>query len=186
MEYLFNSISEFITPDIVSNISKISKEKESNITQAIQTTTASLLELILEKGEQKKMESILKGIANMNILFSVSNLFLDKTNLKKQCVSLKFLTYLLKDRLEEYYSLIATSSHVSLINSKNIVARLGLLIPAFLGEKIVSNISLATLLNQLQDERGDFQIYIPFEMSEILEQSHIKAFLEQKFWMSFF
>jgi hypothetical protein len=186
MEYLFNSISEFITPDMVSNISKILKEKESNITQAIQTTTASLLELILEKGEQKKLESIFKGIANMNILFSVSNLFLDQTDFKKQCISSKFLIYLLKDRLEEYYSLIASSSHISLTNTKSIVTKLGLLISAFLGEKIISNINFATILNQLQDERYDFQIYIPFEMSEILEKSRIKAFLEQKFWMSFF
>lgn len=186
MEYLFNSISEFITPEVITNISKISKEKESNIIQALHTTTASLLELILEKGEQKKLESMCKGIGKMNILFSVSNLFLDPTNLKKQCASSKFLIFLLKDRLEEYYSLIASSSQISLLNSKIIVNKLGLLISAFLGEKIISNISFVTILNQLQDERNDFQIYIPFEMSKIIEEYNFKAYLQQKFWMSFF
>ncbi|MXO33651.1 hypothetical protein GFU95_01300 [Apibacter sp. B3889] len=186
MECLFNSISEFISPEIVSNISKILNEKESNIIQALHTTTASLLELILEKGEQKKLEFIFKGIGTMNILFSVSNLFLDPTNLKKHCASSKFLIFLLKDRLEEYYSLIASSSQISIVNSKNIVNKLGLLISAFLGEKIISNISYVTILNQLQDERNDFQIYIPFEMSEILDEFNVKAYLEQKFWISFF
>ena len=67
MEYLFNSISEFITPEIVKNTSKILKEENSKVSQAFQTTIASILELIVEKGENKKFESILKGIGNMHI-----------------------------------------------------------------------------------------------------------------------
>lgn len=186
MEYLFNSISEFITPEIVKNTSKILKEENSKVSQAFQTTIASILELIVEKGENKKFESILKGIGNLHILFSVSNLFLDKMNSKMQNACTKFLKYTLNDRLKEYYSLISDISHISLFNSTYIVNKIALLVSAFLGEKLISNISFSALLDQLEDEKNDFQIYIPFELSKLLEQSHLKSFLAQKFWVSFF
>ncbi len=184
MKYLFNSINEFISPEIISITSFSLGEDKDKVSSAIQITIASLLEILTEKGENKNLELILKESGSYHTLQNTTNLFGGEINIQRHQSNIQFLHYLLKDDLTKFSSIIASSSEITEKNAKKIVSRVSSLLTAFLGEKLVSGIHFSSLIEQLDEEKINFQYYIPFEMSAIVEKSSSKAFLTQKFWLA--
>lgn len=177
--YLFNSINEFVSPEIISTTSSSLKEDKSKVSSAIYTTIASLLEIIVEKKDKKKLESILKRAGHSNTLLNISNLFRGNN-----VSNVSLIHYLLKDKVGAFKDIVASSSGITKENAKKIVFEVSSLVAAFFGEKLVSGINFSNLTEQLEDERITYQLYIPLEMTEVVESSSSKAFLTQKLWLA--
>ncbi|PQL94685.1 DUF937 domain-containing protein [Apibacter adventoris] len=181
---LFNSINEFISPKLVQDISKDFKEDESKILSAIQTTIASILEILIEKKENKKFILLLKYAGSSGLLFNFSDLFSDKICTQNKKIVSKFIQYLFQDKKDKFINIISLDSGLSKENAKKIIFRIILLCAAFIGESLLSGINFSVLKNHIEDERFNFQQYIPIEMNSLVDK--LKSFSTYKLWSSLF
>ncbi|MDR2122253.1 MAG: DUF937 domain-containing protein [Flavobacteriaceae bacterium] len=185
MKYLFNSIVEFISQESLVETSRTLNEEPSKVSSAMHAIISSLLEAIIEKDEKKKLGLFLKCIGSSHMLLHVSDLFSMELSFHKQRISAKFLTYLFKNNVEEYYSVIASSSGITKESAKEIVPKVTLLVAAFLGEKLISGIRLSDLIEQLKDEKNDFKKHTPPKAFKVIKKSSTPTFFIQKLWATF-
>ncbi|WP_128332005.1 hypothetical protein [Apibacter sp. HY039] len=182
MKYLFNSIHEFISPEIIYTTSLTLKEDNSNVLSAIQSSVASILDVIIEKRKDKKLEYIIKHMGEFNILLNATKIY--NTTFTEQNLNSNFFNYLLNNKKDLFINIIAKSSNISENSSRDIIYKTSVLISGFLGEKLISGIQFSRLLNQLEEERKDFSLYIPLEMIKITENNVFKPYLLYKSWLS--
>lgn len=181
---LFKSVTEFISPELVKAISRNLREDRTKILSAIQTTIASTFEVIVEKKESRRLYLLLRYAGSSNILLNYYSLFREEMSFQHERTVAKFSEHLFQEQEEEFFYIISYISGLSEQNAKKIIPRVILLLAAYLGEYLVSGISLSTLKDYLEDERYDFQQYIPLEMSTIVEKS--KFISMHKLWATLF
>lgn len=181
---LFHSVTEFVSPELVETISRNLREDKAKILSTIQTTIASIFEIMVDKKESKRLHVLLKHAGSSSILLNYSSLFREEMSFRNKRTASKFSEHLFQEQEEEFFYIINSISGLSEQNAKKIISRVMLLLAAYLGEFLVSGISLSTLKDYLEDEQYDFQQYIPLEMSTIVERSKFTSM--HKLWATLF
>ena len=139
MENLIDSLKKIITPDAVSGISSELGEDIGKVTSAIRTAVSSLFGAVLEKGDDNKLENILKQAGNIPSLTNVKGLFSGKMDSETQNISSGFLHTLFGDKLGNFSSLISSSSGLKNESTSKLMGVLSPLVAGFLGQKLISD-----------------------------------------------
>lgn len=173
MENLIDSLKKIITPDAVSGISSELGEDIGKVTSAIRTAVSSLFGAVLEKGDDNKLENILKQAGNIPSLTNVKGLFSGKMDSETQNISSGFLHTLFGDKLGNFSSLISSSSGLKNESTSKLMGVLSPLVAGFLGQKLISGGNFKGLLGQINSEKNGFLSSIPSGLAGILGVSSI-------------
>ncbi|MXO35072.1 DUF937 domain-containing protein [Apibacter sp. B3889] len=175
MENLLDSLKKIITPEAVSNISSELGEDTGKVTSAIKTAVSSLFGAVLEKGNDNKLENILKQAGNIPSISNVKGLFSGQADAETQKLSSGFLNNLFGDKLGNFSSLISSSSGLKSESTTKLMGVISPLVAGFLGQKLLAGGNFKGLLGQINSEKNGFLSSIPSGLAGILGVSSISG-----------
>lgn len=162
MSTIFESLGSLITEPMLKSTAVQVEEKESSVSKAISSVTASILGVLL-KGEHKpQVRNILEEAGNLNILKGVSEVFELGPNHEQLKLGDDFLQQLLGDKAADFTDPIAEASGISKVATNRLVSVIAPVVCGFLGNKLVKDKwSMQTLIGKIRDEKDSFQGLIP-------------------------
>lgn len=175
MENLLDSLKIIITPEAVSNLSSELGEDTGKVTSAIKTAVSSLFGAVLEKGNDNKLENILKQAGNIPSISNVKGLFSGQADAETQKLSSGFLNNLFGDKLGNFSSLISSSSGLKSESTTKLMGVISPLVAGFLGQKLLAGGNFKGLLGQINSEKNGFLSSIPSGLAGILGVSSISG-----------
>jgi outer membrane protein OmpA-like peptidoglycan-associated protein len=175
MENLLDSLKKIITPEAISNISSELGEDTEKVKSAIKTVVPSLFGAVLEKGNDNKLENILKQAVNIPAISNVKGLFTGQADAETQKLSSGFLNNLFGDKLENFSSLISSSSGLRNESTTKLMGIISPIVAGFLGQKLHSGGNFKGLLGQINSEKNSFLSSIPSGLAGILGLSSISG-----------
>ncbi|CVK16322.1 OmpA family protein [Apibacter mensalis] len=175
MENLLDSLKKIITPEAISNISSELGEDTEKVKSAIKTVVPSLFGAVLEKGNDNKLENILKQAVNIPAISNSKRLFTGQADAETQKLSSGFLNNLFGDKLGNFFSLISSSSGLKNESTTKLLGIISPLVASFLGQKLQSGGNFKGLLGQINSEKNSFLSSIPSGFAGILGLSSISG-----------
>lgn len=167
MEQIFNSLKTLITPELVSLASSKLEESESKISSTVPSIFASLLGVILKKGNSPQLKNILDEAGNLNILSDLGAICGETPTHDQQKIGDDFLQHLLGDKATDFTNAIAADKGVSKVAVNRLVSIVAPIIAGFLGNKLKhENWSMPTLLKNIEAEKDQFINWIPSDLKK--------------------
>ncbi|MDR2918194.1 MAG: DUF937 domain-containing protein [Tannerella sp.] len=167
MESIFNSLKALITPELVSLASSKLEESESKISATIPSIFASLLGVLLKKGNSPQLKNILDEAGNLNILSDLGAICGETPTHDQQKISDDFLQHLLGDKASDFTNAIAADKGTSKVVTNRLISIVAPIISGFLGNKLKhENWSMPTLLNHIEAEKDQFISWIPSDLKK--------------------
>lgn len=167
MEQIFNSLKTLITPELVSLASSKLEESESKISSTVPSIFASLLGVILKKGNSPQLKNILDEAGNLNILSDLGAICGETPTHDQQKIGDDFLQHLLGDKATDFTNAIAADKSVSKVAVNRLVSIVAPIIAGFLGNKLKhENWSMPTLLKNIEAEKDQFINWIPSDLKK--------------------
>ncbi len=175
MAQIYNSLKDFICPVMASKASPVLGEKEANISTASNSIIASLLGVMLKKGDTPQMRNILDEAANLDILPHIQNICEERTTEPQRNIGDNFLQHLLGDKAADFTNPIAEHAGISKVATNRLVAMIAPTVAGYLGNQLQKdNRNLSSLLRQISDEK---QIIAPFIPSKLVESFGLASVL---------
>jgi len=174
MAYIYNSLQELISPDLISKGSSYLHEDSSKTASAINSTIAGLFFSILPKEDSSEVEFAIRkaGRAYPNILSKLDDVFTGNADEKTYYAGSRLLDGLFENRINTFTSLISSESGLSIISTDKLISMVAPVVAGYLGNKILTEkISFTQLLKALEEEKESYQNYIPSELPELLEMA---------------
>lgn len=167
MEQIFNSLKTLITPELVSLASSKLEENGSKISSTIPSIYASLLGIILKKGNSPQLKNILDEAGNLNTLSDLGSICGETPTRDQQKVGDDFLQHLLGDKAVDFTNAIAADKGTSKVVTNRLVSMVAPIIAGFLGNKLThGNWSMPTLLKHLDAEKDQYINWIPSDLKK--------------------
>lgn len=167
MEQIFNSLKSLITPELVSLASSKLEESESKISSTVPSIFASLLGVILKKGNSPQLKNILDEAGNLNILSDLGAICGETPTHDQQKIGDDFLQHLLGDKATDFTNAIAADKGVTKVAVNRLVSIVAPIIAGFLGNKLKhENWSMPTLLKNIEAEKDQFINWIPSDLKK--------------------
>lgn len=167
MSNLLDSLRSYITPDLISQASKVLGESENGISKAINSIFCSILGGIISKEQDKtSMNSIVDLVSassanSSEILHSLEGILPHDISDN----SSNFLTVLFGNKLGGVTDLIANQS---CLKSYSVNSLFGLLSPLVLSFLKKENFSISSLLNTLHSQKQELLASVPVGFSSLV------------------
>ena len=167
MSNLLDSLRSYITPDLISQASKVLGESENGISKAINSIFCSILGGIISKEQDKdSMNSIVDLISassanSSEILHSLEGILPHDISDNGS----NFLTVLFGNKLGGVTDLIANQSG---LKSYSVNSLFGLLSPLVLSFFKKENFSISSLLNTLHSQKQELLASVPVGFSSLV------------------
>lgn len=165
---LFSSLNKLITPEIISKVSSDLGENSGKVTSAIGAIIPSIFGSLVNKGEDSNVENVLKQAGNSSILSNITELFSGKTNPETQNIGSSFLNTLFGYKINSFSGIISSFSGLTSDNANKIIGMVSPLVAGFLGKKMLSGVSLKSILEQISSEKDNFLSSIPSGLTSVL------------------
>lgn len=165
---LFSSLNKLITPEIISKVSSDLGENSGKVTSAIGAIIPSIFGSLVNRGEDSNVENVLKQAGNSSILSNITELFSGKTNPETQNIGSSFLNTLFGDKINSFSGIISSFSGLTSDSTNKIIGMVSPLVAGFLGKKMLSGVSLKSILEQISSEKDNFLSSIPSGLTGVL------------------
>lgn len=172
---LFSSLNKLITPEIISKVSSDLGENSGKVTSAIGAIIPSIFGSLVNKGEDNNVENVLKQAGNSSILSNITELFSGKTNSETQNIGSSFLNTLFGDKINSFSGIISSFSGLTSDSTNKIIGMVSPLVAGFLGKKMLSGVSLKSILEQISSEKDNFLSSIPSGLTSVLGISSLAS-----------
>lgn len=174
MKRLFDDLKAFVSNELVSKASKVLDEKESNISAASSGIIASMLGVMLKKGDTQQIENILTEAGKLDILSDTTSIWDEKPTKDQQRIGDDFLQHLLGDKAAAFSTGVSKQSGISEVATNRLVSILAPIITGFLGRKLVKdNWNMAHLMNEIDSQKDSFAGFIPADILKAFGLSSI-------------
>lgn len=172
---LFSSLNKLITPEIISKVSSDLGENSGKVTSAIGAIIPSIFGSLVNRGEDSNVENVLKQAGNSSILSNITELFSGKTNPETQNIGSSFLNTLFGDKINSFSGIISSFSGLTSDSTNKIIGMVSPLVAGFLGKKMLSGVSLKSILEQISSEKDNFLSSIPSGLTGVLGISSLEG-----------
>jgi len=167
MAHIYKSLKESICPLMVSKASQVVGEKEANIKEASESVIASLLGVMVKRGDTQQIKNILNEASNLNILADADNICRENPTEEQRKISDDFLQHLLGDKAVDFTHPIAAHSGISNVAANRLIYMITPLVAGHLGDLLQKDHrSLATLIEQIKEEKSEYASFIPSGLAE--------------------
>lgn len=167
MAQIYKSLKESICPMMVSKASQVVGEKEANIKEASESVIASLLGLMVKRGDTQQIKNILNEAANLNILADAEKICKENPTEEQRKISDDFLQHLLGDKAVDFTNPIAAHSGISNVAANRLIYMITPLVTGYLAELLQKDHrSLIALIEQIKEEKSEYASFIPSGLAE--------------------
>lgn len=167
MAQIYNSLKDLICPQMIAKSTRILGEKESNVSTASTSIIASLLGVMLKKGDTPQIRNILDEAGNLDILADVGNICQEKPTEEQRKIGDDFLQHLLGDKAADFTNPISSHTGVPKVVVNRMVSMIAPMVAGYLGKQLKrNNGNFQQLLRQIEEERNVFTPYIPTSLIE--------------------
>jgi len=165
MNNYFNALKSLISQEMITKASTMLDESEGKISSTSSSIIASLLGVMLKKGNTPQINNILEEAGKRNILLEFRELWYEQPTHEQLKVGDDFLQHLLGDKAADFTDPIAKDNKMSSVATNRLVSMIAPLFCGFLGNKLVKeNKTMPMLLNEIRNERNDFAGMIPSDL----------------------
>lgn len=162
MKQMYSSLRDLICPQMTANASKIVDEPEERVTAASESIIASLLGVMLKKGDTPQIRNTFDEAGNLDIFADSKNICREKPTEAQRKLGDDFLQLLLGDKAADFTDPIAKNAGISKVATNRMVAMIAPLVAGYFGNQMVKEgNSLPVLLNNLREQRSTFVGLIP-------------------------
>lgn len=175
MNNYYNSLKSLVSQEMISKAAIVLDESNEKVSNTSSSIIASLLGVMLKKGNTLQISNILEEAGRRNILLEFRNLWAEQPTHEQLKVGDDFLQHLLGDKAADFTNPIATENGVSNVATNRLVSMIAPLVCGFLGNKLVKeNKTMPMLLNEIRSEKDDFVGMIPagliksFDLSSVM------------------
>lgn len=165
MAQIYDSLQNLISRELISSASKTVEENEVNVSSATSSILASLLAVMLKKGDTPQLRNILEEAGNLNILADKEAICEEKPTHEQQKIGDDFLQHLLGDKAADFTSPIAIHANISKVATNRLVSILAPLVCGYLGNEMEDNgWNMPQLLEKISIEKNGFKGSIPQDL----------------------
>jgi outer membrane protein OmpA-like peptidoglycan-associated protein len=165
MNNYYNSLKSLVSHQMISTAATMLDESEKRISNASSSVIASLLGVMLKKGNTPQIKNILEESGNRNILHEFRELWTDQPTYEQLKVGDDFLQHLLGDKAADFTDPIAKDSGITNVATNKLISMIAPLFCGFLGNKLVKeNKTMPMLLSEIKNEKSDFEGMIPLDL----------------------
>lgn len=159
---IYDSLKDLINPEMINKASALLGEKESNVSKAVSSIMASLLGVMLKKGDTPQIRNILDEAGNLNILSDIRNICEEKPTKEQQKIGDDFLQHLLGDKAADFTAPVANHANITKVATNRLVSMVAPIVAGYLGNKLVKDkMSMSQLISELNRQKGDYEKNIP-------------------------
>ena len=176
MNNYYNSLKSLVSHEMISKAATVLDESEERISSASSSIIASLLGVMLKKGNTLQVNNILEEAGRRNILLEFRELWAEQPTHEQLKIGDDFLQHLLGDKAADFTDPIAKDNDISNVATNRLISMIAPLFCGFLGNKLVKEKkTMPMLLNEIREEKNDFVGMIPsglissFELSSVLD-----------------
>lgn len=167
MKQIYKSLKESVCPVLVSRASRVLGEKEGHVKEASESIIASILGIMIKKGDTQQIKNILNEASNLNILAQAENLCEENPTEDQRKIGDDFLQQLLGDKAADFTNPIAAHSGISKVAANRMISMIAPLLAGHLGDLLQKDKrSLAALIGQIKEEKNSFAAFIPSGLAE--------------------
>ncbi len=165
MNNYYNSLKSLVSHQMILTAATMLDESEKRISNASSSIIASLLGVMLKKGNTPQLKNILEEVGNRNILHEFRELWTDQPTYEQLEVGDNFLQHLLGDKAADFTDPIAKESGITNVATNKLISMIAPLFCGFLGNKLVKeNKTMPMLLSEIRNEKSDFEGMIPSDL----------------------
>lgn len=173
MSHIYDSLKNFITPELILEITNSTGEEHLKIESALNSLISGLLEsLLIVEDDNSAIEFALRkaGKEYANINSNLNIIFSGKADERTYYLGGRFLDALFLNKTNSFISLIANASEISNKSADKLVFIFTPIIAASLGDKLIMRkINLSRLVTQINTEKEHFSKYLPSGLHKLLE-----------------
>lgn len=167
MKQIYNVLKDSVCSALVTNATHVLGEREANVKDASKSIIASLLGLMVKKGDTQQIKNILNEASNLHILSDAENICRENPTANQRKIADDFLQQLLGDKASDFTDPIAAHSGISKVAANRLIYMIAPLVAGHLGDFLQKDHrSLAALINQLKEEKSSFASFIPSGLAE--------------------
>jgi len=167
MTTYFDALKALVKPEMVSMASTVVGENKSNVSKAVSSIIASLLGVMLKKGNTPQIKNILEESGNLNLLLDVDALWEERPTEDQRRIGDDFLQQLLGDKAVDFTDPIAKYAGISNVATNRLIALIAPIFTGYLGNKMVKeNRSMHEILSEISAEKNQFAGLIPAELAK--------------------
>lgn len=165
MNNYYNSLKSLVSHYMISKAAMALDEKEEKVSNASSAIIASLLGVMLKKGNTPQIHNILEEAGKRNILLEFKELWAEQPTHEQLKVGDDFLQHLLGDKAADFTDPIAKDNGISNVATNRLISMIAPLFCGFLGNKLVKeDRTMPMLMNEIRSEREDFVGMIPADL----------------------
>lgn len=177
----YNSLKSLVSHEMISKAATELAESEKRISSASSSIIASLLGMMLKKGNTLQINNILEEAGRRNILLEFRDIWDEHPTHEQLKVGDDFLQHLLGDKAAEFTDPIAKDNGISNVVTNKLISMIAPLFCGFLGNKLVKEKkTLPIILDEIRTEKTDFVEEIPSELISLFGLSPILINTETK------
>ena len=174
MKRIYDDLKALISSEMVSKASRVLEEKETNISSASSSIIASLLGVILKKGDTQQIENIFREAGNLDLLGNIASVWDEKPTHEQQRIGDDFLQHLLGDKAVDFTTPIAKQAGVSEVAGNRLVSMIAPVITGYFGKKMVKDDwSMPHLMNEIEKQKSTFSGFIPTQLIKSFGLSNV-------------
>lgn len=174
MKPVYDSIRDLICPKMVPKLAHQVGEQETDISKAISSTVASLLGLMLKKGDSMEMKRILLEAGNLDILSDLDSICEEKPTAGQRKIGDDFLEYLLGDEAADFANPMAERTGISKVAANRVIAVVSPLVAGYLGARLVEDgRNIPQLIGDIRKEKNRFSSLIPVGVVKAFDMSYV-------------
>jgi len=162
MSQIYDSLKALISQEMISKASSVLDESGPKVSSTASSIIASLMGVMLKKGNTPQIRNILEEAGNLDILSGISNICEEKPTQDQQRIGDDFLQHLLGDKAAGFTDPIADKTGISKVAVNRLVSMIAPLFAGFLGNKLVKDkMSIHQVLADIDKEKSAFAGMIP-------------------------